>query len=157
MSNATEDVLTHELYEVLSDEKFDKEVVGGFNRELFSNINRESKVRSYNHVHVDKMPDLLIGLVGRQVCYRSQDWIYIECKPVDSAHAVGKHYCGMGIIRFVRGEYAWTMTSAIMTSAIMIAYVRKAYTIAPKLTDALKTHEVGSLGEPCAVDQKLRQ
>ena len=141
--NAAEDVVTHELYEVLSDEVFDKEVVGGFDRELFTNINREPKVRSYNRAHLDKMPDLLIGLVGRQVSYRSQDWIYIECKPVDSTHSAGSHYCGMGIIRFVRGEYAWTMTSALM-----IGYVRKGYAISPKLTDALKTHEVGALRDP---------
>ena len=145
LSNADEDIVTQELYEVLSDQVFDKGVVGGFDRELFTDINRESKFRSYNYAHLDKMPDLNIGLVGRQAFYPSQDRIFMECKPVDSTHTVGKHYCGMGIFRFVRGEYAWTMTSVLM-----IGYVREDYRIVPKLTDALNrvSHEISTIGDP---------
>lgn len=37
-------------------------------------------------------------------------------------------------MRFVSGEYAWAMTSALM-----VGYAKKNYTILPLLTEALKT------------------
>lgn len=132
--DATEDVVTHELYERLYDEVFHKGVVEGFDRELLAAITRESKVRNYDKTKLDKMPDLLFRLVDRpRVEYPSQDWLFIENKPVDSDHSVGAHYCDKGIARFVKGEYAWTMTNALM-----IGFSRSGYTILPKLTDALK-------------------
>ncbi len=132
--NATEDVVTHELYERLQDEVFNKGVVGGFDRQLFTVITRESKVRNYDRTKLDKMPDLLIGLADRLNVFKpSQDWLFIECKPVDSDHSVGVHYCDKGIIRFVRGEYAWAMTSALM-----VGYARIGYTLSPKLAIALE-------------------
>jgi hypothetical protein len=131
--HATEDVVTHELYERLYNEVFSKGVVDGFDRQLFTVVAREPKVRNYDGAKLDKMPDLLIGLAARLNVFKpSQDWLFIECKPVDSEHSVGVHYCDKGIVRFVRGEYAWAMTSALM-----IGYARSGYTIQPKLTDAL--------------------
>jgi len=133
--NATEDVITQELYEVLYDEIFGKDVVEGFDRQLFTTVTRESKVRNYDGTHLDKMPDLLIGLVDRLNVFKpSQDWLFIECKPVDVDHSAGVHYCDKGIIRFVRGEYAWAMTSAMM-----IGYSKTGYAILPKLAEALKS------------------
>ncbi len=132
--HADEDVVTQELYQVLFDDVFGKGIVAGFDRELFTTVTRESKVRNYDGAHLDKMPDLLIGLIDRPKNVRnSQDWLFIECKPVDAAHAVGVHYCGKGLTRFVRGEYAWAMTSALM-----IGYVRAGYTISPRLHEALR-------------------
>jgi len=134
LQTSTEDEVTHELYERLFDEVFDKEVVEGFDKELLTVITRESKLRSYDGSHLDKMPDLLFRLIGRPpVEYPSQDWLFVECKPVDQDHSVGVHYCDKGIIRFVKGEYAWTMTSALM-----IGYARPGYAISPKLNEALK-------------------
>lgn len=132
--SATENVITQELYEVLYDKIFNKGIVDGFDRQLFTVVTRESKVRNFDGAKLDKMPDILIGLAGRLNVFRlSQDWLFIECKPVDSGHSAGVHYCAKGIIRFVRGEYAWAMTSALM-----IGYIRDEYTITPKLADALK-------------------
>lgn len=133
LSSATEDVATHELYERLCDEVFNKGVVDGFDRQLFTVVTRESKLRNYDGANLDKMPDLLIGLADRsRVAKTSQDWLFVECKPIDAGHSVGVHYCDKGIVRFVRGDYAWTMTSALM-----IGYAVHGYTIHPKLTDAL--------------------
>jgi hypothetical protein len=133
--NATEDVVTHELYECLFEDVFDRGVVAGFNAEIFRVGAREPKVRSYDRASLDKMPDLLVGFVDRQnVFMRTQDGLFIECKPVDSRHSVGLHYCDKGIVRFVRGDYAWAMTAALM-----IGYVRNGYTILHKLTHALGT------------------
>lgn len=131
---ANEDIVTHELYERLYDEVFDNNVVEGFDRELLTAVSRESKLRTYDGGSLDKMPDLLFGLADRLgVFRRTQDWLFVECKPVDESHPLGVHYCGKGIIRFVRGEYAWAMTSALM-----IGYVRADYAISRQLTDALK-------------------
>lgn len=146
LASATEDVVTHELYEHLYDEVFNQGVVEGFDRQLFTVLTRESKVRNHDHSMLDKMPDLLIGLAGRAGVRRpSQDWLFIECKPVDSDHSVGVHYCDKGVSRFVRGEYAWAMTSALM-----IGYARAGYAIHPKLTDALTGRPaLLTLGLPC--------
>jgi hypothetical protein len=126
--NANEDVVTQELYEVLLDVVFGSDMVEGFD---------------------DKMPDLLIGLVDRLNVFKpSQDWLFIECKPVDGERTVGVHYCDKGIIRFVRGEYAWTMTSVMM-----VAYARAGYTISTKLDEALNartaTIPTSRLPKPC--------
>jgi hypothetical protein len=134
LATAVEDDVTHELYEVLCDEIFDKNGVDGFDRQLFSKPTRESKVRNFNGGTLDKMPDLLIGLVNRPNVFKpSQDWIFVECKPVDAKHALRRHYCDRGLIRFVQGDYAWTMHSALM-----VGYVKTGITILPKLADAIR-------------------
>ena len=148
---ADEDVVTQELYEVLYDEVFGKNTVDGFNHELFTTVTRESKVRNYDGTKLDKMPDLLVGMVDRPSNVKNtQDWLFIECKPVDADHSVGVHYCDKGIIRFVRGEYAWAMTSALM-----IGYVRSGYNISPKLTEALKARMIKAptIEFPCPCKQ----
>ena len=144
--SAFEDVVTQELYERLYDDVFNKGIVDGFDRQLFPDITREPKVRNYDGSSLDKMPDMLIRLFDRGVFIPSQDGLFIECKPVDPDHSAGVHYCNKGIIRFVRGEYAWAMTSALM-----IGYVRDGYSISPKLTKALKKREkeVPTFALPC--------
>jgi len=134
LNNADEDIVTHELYECLYDEVFKNRLVEGFDRQLFADFRREPKIRNYDGTHLDKMPDLFFCLLERPIVkLPSQDGLYTECKPVDSDHTVGHHYCDKGIIRFTRGHYAWTMTSALM-----IGYVQQGYSITPKLVNALK-------------------
>jgi len=146
----TEDVITQELYERLYDKVFNRGVVDGFDRQLFTDIIREPKIRSYDWFSLDKMPDMLIRLLNRDVDKPSQDGLFVECKPVDSSHSTGVHYCDKGIIRFVRGEYAWAMTSALM-----IGYARDGYSILPKLTKALEEREktVPTIAPPCPCQQ----
>ena len=113
-------------------------MVPGFDREVLADIAREPKYCSFDKSSIDKMPDLVVLFVSdaRPSCLLpSQDAIFIECKPVDIDHPAGTHYCEKGIARFVRGEYAWAMTSALM-----VAYCRPGYTILPKLADALRSH-----------------
>jgi hypothetical protein len=52
---------------------------------------------------------------------------------VDDAHNLVTHYCDKGIIRFVRGEYAWAMPNALM-----IGYAGDGYSMPAKLEDALR-------------------
>jgi len=135
LSEGEEDDVTLELHERLYDEVFCKGLVPGFNTEVFASVGREPKIRNFNRLHPDKMPDLFVQFVDRPVgVLYSQHGIFIECKPVDAAHTVGAHYCDKGIIRFIRGDYAWTMTEALM-----IGYARKGYTILPKLPEALSS------------------
>lgn len=133
LATASEDEVTHELYERLYDEVFDGEIIEGFDREIFASVRREPKVRNYNGQHLDKMPDLLIEFVDRPAgAMNSQHGLFIECKPVDATHTAGAHYCDKGIIRFVRGDYAWAMRNGMM-----LAYTRRGYTVSPKFTDAI--------------------
>lgn len=152
--NATEDEVTTFLYEILYNEVFDKDVVDGFDRQLFTTVTRESKITSYDLAHLDKMPDLLIGLVGRSGVYKAtQDWIYIECKPVDAKHSVGSHYCDKGIIRFVCGEYAWAMREALM-----IGYAKKGYDLAVHLPKALSPRpSMQTVGMPAPCKKSPRR
>jgi hypothetical protein len=132
LASADEDTITQKLHEVLMDELFGTDTVPGFNGELIAKGTREEKLRSFDGKHLDKMPDLIFGVIGRDVYMRTQDGVFIECKPVDATHTAGVHYCDKGIIRFVRGDYAWCMLSAMM-----VGYAAEGYTIVPKLTDAL--------------------
>ncbi len=142
--SATEDVVTQELHERLCDEVFNRGVVAGFDLQLFTVPTREPKVRNYDGANLDKMPDLLVGLSDRLNVFRpSQDGLFIECKPVDRNHTAGVHYCDKGIVRFVRGEYAWAMTSALM-----IGYVRNSYTIPSKLAKAIQKRKVPTVAPP---------
>jgi hypothetical protein len=130
---ATENDITNALKVALLDRVFNKGIVDGFDREVFASITRDPKVENYDKSNCEKMPDLVIGLVNRPSgVINSQDGLFIECKPVDVDHSVGKHYCDRGLIRFIRGDYAWAMTSALM-----VGYSREGYAILPKLHDAL--------------------
>src|ERR1700687_2484805 len=55
LKTAAEDIITHELYETLYDRVFDKGLIEGFDRQLFTIGTRESKVRNYNRANLDKM------------------------------------------------------------------------------------------------------
>lgn len=106
-------------------------VVGGFTADLFY-VGREEKFASFDGSHPDKMPDLHIS-VGRDVSLPSDDGLFVECKPIDRGHPVGGAYCDKGIIRFVKGEYAWTLTQGMM-----VGYTSSGYTMPEKLRQAFK-------------------
>jgi hypothetical protein len=149
VKTATEDEVTHDLYEVMYDEVFHQGIVEGFDRDHFTVVTREAKVRNFNRDKLDKMPDLLVGIAGRNDVYRkSQDWLFIECKPVDANHTVGVHYGAKGIARFIRGDYAFAMTSALM-----VGYASLGYTIDPKLFETLEARaeelKVRQMPVPC--------
>jgi len=147
-----EDRITLALQQVLVDEVFSRGLAPGFNSDLFTVVVREPKVANFDGNEPDKMPDLLIGFVGREVSIMTQDWLFIECKPVDSKHTVGACYCSNGMIRFIDGRYAWAMTEALM-----IGYVKSGYSIIPKLQRALKKPPAGIVTldypAPCSQSQ----
>ena len=57
LDTANEDAITLELHERLYDDIFNKGIVDGFDREVFTSVHREPKVRNFNRRHPDKMPD----------------------------------------------------------------------------------------------------
>ncbi|MEI9894589.1 MAG: hypothetical protein WDN28_12065 [Chthoniobacter sp.] len=129
-----EDPVTAELWERLLNEVFNRNIVPGFDSNLLMKPTRETKVPNYDGTNTELMPDLLIGLQNRlAVSIPAQDWLFIECKPVQLGRSAGAHYCDKGIIRFVRGDYAWAMTSALM-----VGYAATNYHVSPKLTAALR-------------------
>jgi len=147
---AEEDAITLELHEALFDRVFDRGIVSGFDANVFMTVDRETKVRNYNYERPDKMPDLLVRLVGRPAGIRNtQDGLFIECKPIDSRHAVRTHYLEKGLVRFIRGDYAWAMTNAMM-----LGYASDGYTIAAKLIAPLQKWPEGAatndIARPCA-------
>lgn len=148
LTTATENEITEELHEAVVNRVFGSGAVDGFNKQVFAPGIREPKIRNYNFTSLDKMPDLFFQLVNRPTgIINTQDGVFIECKPVDKAHPIPKHYCDRGIMRFVSGDYAWAMTSALM-----VAYARPDYTILPHLADALteRTTTISTLSPPQA-------
>ena len=132
---AKEDPLTLELFERLKDQVFNKGLINGFDRSIFSSINREPKVRNFDRSHPDKMPDLLIEFIDCPADgIPSQHGLFIECKPVDAAHSVGSEYCDKGLIRFIRGDYAWAMQNSMM-----LGYAAPTHSIADKFPKALNS------------------
>jgi hypothetical protein len=146
ISTAPEDVVTHELLKILHGEVFDSGEVDGFTRDYFETPVREAKVENFDGTKRDLMPDLRIGLIGRpKARIPWQDYLFIECKPVDAEHTAGAHYCDKGLIRFVRGDYAWAMRSAMM-----VGYARAGCTILPKLHEALqsRSNKIPTINQP---------
>ena len=106
------DFTTH-LHEILEDHLLDSGEVDGFTAEVFSSITRP-EVRNFDGKKTSKKPDMVAFLADRPNVKRSQDGIFIECKPVDGGHSLVIDYCDAGIARFVVGDYAWAMTEALM-------------------------------------------
>lgn len=129
LATALENGITHRLHETLFDIVYRRELVDGFNKDVFTVGTRGAELRNFDGSKRDLKPDLLVGFVKRpSVAYPTQDWLFIECKPVDAAHPVGSHYRDKGLVRFVRGDYAWTMTRALM-----VAYARAGYELMKEL------------------------
>lgn len=92
---------------------------------LVRGISRGRECISYDGSHLEKKPDLSIHLTGHRFDFP----LLIECKLVDRSRGktVGL-YCSDGLMRFVRGEYAW-----MSAEAFMLAYVRDGSTVAATL------------------------
>jgi hypothetical protein len=148
LATAKEDEITLELYRILEDRFLGAGVVAGFDRRRFRNVVRAPEVPNYDGTHPAKKPDLVAFLLKRDHLgvRPSQDALFAECKPVDAAHPIAKHYCEGGIQRFVDGEYGWAMQEGMM-----IAYVRGPRTIRTHLAPVLAAADQQStLGAPPA-------
>lgn len=146
LRTASENEITHKLQTALFDRVLRDKLVEGFDRQVFTTGTRGAEVQNFDSTRRDMKPDLLIGFIERPtVRVPTQDWLFIECKPVGPKHEVTKHYCRKGITRFLVGEYAWTMTEALM-----VGYANDGFDLSKTLKDALKTgtEEFGVVAVP---------
>src|SRR6266498_1619878 len=132
LATAHEDTVTAALYNTLYNRVLYGNLVPGFTPDLFR-LSREPKVYSFDASSLDKMPDLFFHLISdRKVAFPDQDGVYAECKPIGVGRAVGGHYCDLGLLRFLNGDYAWTMREGMM-----IGYVATGYVLPQDLSSAL--------------------
>jgi hypothetical protein len=137
LANAKEDEVTAALRAVIENDLRQSGSVPGFNRRTYESVARQAQVANFDGTLLAKTPDLCFKL-------RRDDWqprrvlseydgLFVECKPVDATHFAGSDYCDKGLIRFVRGDYAWAMQEGMM-----LAYARDNRTIAGHLVPAMK-------------------
>ena len=108
----------------------------GFDKRTFETVSRQGQWANYDGKSLTKAPDLFFKLRDYETEPRpvlsEHDGLFIEAKPVDATHAAGSIYCDDGLIRFVRGDYAWAMQEAMM-----LAYARNDRTIEGSLLPAM--------------------
>lgn len=115
-----EDTITERLYMILDDLYTNEpDTIQGFSS--FQLPVREGNLSNRVGDKRDNQPDLAFRPLRGQLNTRSSAMaaIFVECKPIDSAHPIGSTYCKAGISRFVREDYAWAVDRAIM-----LGYVR---------------------------------
>jgi hypothetical protein len=136
LAAAQEDQVTAALRSTIENNLRQSGEVPGFDKRKFEFVGRQGQWANYDNTSLTKAPDLFFKLRDYETEPRSvlseHDGLFIEAKPVDATHAVGSRYCDDGIIRFVRGDYAWAMQEAMM-----LAYVRNGRTIEQFLLPAM--------------------
>ncbi len=136
LADATEDQVTAALRAVIENDLRQTGSVPGFNRRVYEPVERQGQVANYDGTRLGKSPDLCFKLrhddYKPRMVLSEHDALFVECKPVDADHFAGRDYCGKGLIRFVRGDYAWAMQEGMM-----LAYVRDGRTIAGHLIPAM--------------------
>jgi hypothetical protein len=109
-----------------------------FSSGRFETVIRGGEIRDHTGMLLEKRPDLVFRYSGAKkpgVMYREHHGLFVECKIIDATHPerlYGQH----GIRRFVSGEYAW-----VMPSAMMVAYVRNNSTVLNCLVPHLRKVE----------------
>lgn len=146
LAAATEDQVTAALRSTIENSLRQSGEVSGFNKRRFETVIRQGQWANYDGTRLTKTPDLFFKLRDDESEPRPVlsefEGLFIEAKPVDSTHPVGSKYCDDGLIRFVRGDYAWAMQEAMM-----LAYARDGKTIAGHLIPAMaKADSMTSLG-----------
>ncbi len=145
LAAASEDEITAALRSVIENNLRESGRVAGFSKHTYEPVVRQGQWANYNGAVLTKTPDL---------CFKLRDGnseprpiipefnaLFIECKPVDVTHPASGKYCDDGLIRFVRGDYAWAMQEGMM-----LGYARDGRTIAGHLIPAMsEKHRLISL------------
>lgn len=116
--------------------------IPGFTADIFQTVSRGENLSNFNGGHINKQPDLIFRLKDTAPgVNRVYYGIFVECKPIDEKHTIGKTYCNEGVIRFVNGDYAWAMPCGMM-----VGYVRSnSYNISGNLTTTLENPKYSNL------------
>lgn len=136
LSDASEDEVTAALLSTIENNLRQAGLIAGFNKRTYEPVVRQGQCANYNGAVLTKTPDMCFKLRHDESESRPVipefDALFVECKPVDSAHPAGSKYCDDGLIRFVRGDYAWAMQEGMM-----LAFARDRRTIARHLVPAM--------------------
>ena len=136
LTAAQEDQVTAALRSTIENNLRQSGEVPGFDKRTFETVIRQGQWANYDGTSLTKAPDFFFKLRDDETEPRSvlpeHDGLFVEAKPVDATHAVGSRYCDDGLIRFVRGDYAWAMQEAMM-----LAYARNGRTIERSLLPAM--------------------
>jgi hypothetical protein len=136
LATAHEDDVTAALRSTIENNLRQSGEVRGFSKRTYEFMVRQGQWQNYNGTILTKTPDLFFKLrddEGQRGAVLSEfDGFFIEAKPVDATHYAGSDYCDDGLIRFVRGDYAWAMRAAMM-----LAYARSRRTIVGNLAPAM--------------------
>lgn len=87
----------------------------GFSARWLQYVSRDASQVSHDGTCLEKRPDLTFRLSHMPATAPhglDRAW-FAECKLIDDAQSIHR-YCNDGIRRFVRGEYAWAMSSGVM-------------------------------------------
>jgi len=138
LAAASEDQVTAALRTTIENDLRQSGEVSGFNKRNFETVIRQGQWANYDGTRLNKTPDLFFKLRDDEseprLVLSEFEGLFIEAKPVDSTHPAGSKYCDKGLIRFVRGDYAWAMEEAMM-----LGYARDGRTIAGHLIPAMNT------------------
>jgi len=126
-----ENDLTALLWDSLNELRRDNTILAPFSSAIFQSIARDACAVSFDGSQLHKRPDLAFRLVGSSDDY---DAWFTECKVLDSSRNIGR-YLQQGIDRFINGEYAWTMPSALM-----LAYTNGSYSCGDSLVNGCERH-----------------
>ncbi len=136
LADADEDDVTAALLSVIENNLRQTGSIPGFNGRSYDRVGRQGQVANFDGTRRAKSPDLCFKLRydddGPGMVLSEFDALFVECKPVDKKHFAGRDYCDDGLIRFVRGDYAWAMQEGMM-----LAYARDGRTIADHLIPAI--------------------
>jgi hypothetical protein len=148
LSSAQENAITQQLEWILENHLRKTGKVAGFDERIFQKVRRGAEVTNFNGKHPSKKPDLVFDLArDAPLALSSLDALFVECKPVDKAHPLEKHYGNMGAFRFINGDYGWAMQEGMM-----VAYARDGNTLSASLPPAFSNEPLHSLlGKPTAI------
>ena len=151
LAEASEDEVTAALRSVIENDLRESGSVAGFSKRTYEPVVRQGQWANYNGAILTKTPDLCFRLRNDEAPPRPVipefDALFVECKPVDTTHAAGGKYCDDGLIRFVRGDYAWAMQEGMM-----LAYARDGRTISghliPAMGETARMTSLATIGVP---------
>ncbi|MDX8527756.1 hypothetical protein RFM68_24965 [Mesorhizobium sp. MSK_1335] len=145
LSSAPENAITQQLEWILENHLRKTGKVAGFDERIFQKVRRGAEVTNFDGKHPSKKPDLVFDLArDAPLALSSLDALFVECKPVDKAHPLEKHYGSMGVFRFVNGDYSWAMQEGMM-----VGYVRDGKTLSASLAPVFSQEPLHSLlGKP---------
>ncbi len=136
LAEADEDHVTAAMRSVIENDLWQTGGISGFNRRFYEPPVRQGQVANFDGTRLSKSPDLCFRLrhddCGPRMTLSEFDALFVECKIVDATHFAGSDYCDDGLIRFVRGDYAWAMQEGMM-----LAYARDGRTIVRHLIPAM--------------------